>query len=637
MSSAPHGDPLAVPPETMRALGYRTVDMLVDLMSHRQRVVERAGRAETRELIARDVPADPESYDAIEHDLLSAVLPYRARCDHPGYLAFIPGSATWPGALADFISSALNIDTCWWLGGAGPGEVELVVLDWFKDWIGYPPEAAGVLVSGGSAANITGLACARESRAGWMTDDLTVYVSDETHSSVARAARLLGFRSDQVRILPSGHDFRLGPATLRRAVAADRADGRQPLAVVANGGTTATGSVDPLGEIAAVCRDEGLWLHVDAAYGGFAVLDPRGEAALDGMALADSVTLDPHKWLYQPFECGAVLIRDGRLLRRAFEITQHYLRDAEPRDDDLEVNFSDRGMQLTRSFRALKVWMSLRYFGLDAFRSAIGTAIDLTEAAGRRIEASPRFELLAPPSLGVVAFRRVADGHSGRALDAFNARLVAELEAGGEGFVSSVRLHGRYALRLCILNHATTAADVNAVLDFFEAAEIRDDDAAAGIEPDRDPPVDRSWAVQARLDADAVRRIGLFAGIGDDEAAILLTGATERTVAAGDRIVEEWDVSRELYGVLDGIVRVVRDGRDVAMFAPGAHFGEIAALDWGGGYGYPRLATVEAVTATRLLVIEPESLGALMRASPAVAARIERSAEERRASIARET
>lgn len=239
----------------------------------------------------------------------------------------------------------------------GPGlrssQLELVVLGWFKQWIGYPDEAAGVLVSGGSAANLTALACAREALLGAMSGEVVAYLSDQAHSSMARAARVLGFRPNQVRVLPVDDDYRMRPEALAAAMAADLRAGRRPLFVAASAGSTSTGAVDPLPELAAVCRERGVWFHVDAAYGGFAALTGRGRRWLAGMELADSVTLDPHKWLYQPFECGCLLVRAGRRLREAFRIQPDYLKDTEAASH--EVNFSDLSVQLSRASRALKL------------------------------------------------------------------------------------------------------------------------------------------------------------------------------------------------------------------------------------------------------------------------------------------
>jgi glutamate/tyrosine decarboxylase-like PLP-dependent enzyme len=353
----------------MRQQGYRIVDLLVDRLLADGPPLQRATPAEMRERLGGPPPAEAQPLEAVFERLADDVLPFRSRVDHPRFLAFIPGSGTWPGALADFVASACNVYAGSWMESAGPSQVELEVLGWFKAWVGYPAEAAGSLTSGGSAANMTALACAREAKAGAMRDDLVLYASDQAHSSIARAARLLGFRPDQVRVLPTENDLRLAPESLAAAIEADLRAGRSPLAVTANAGSTNTGITDPLPELAEVCRKHGVWLHVDAAYGGFAVLSERGREQLRGLELADSLTLDPHKWLYQPFECGCVLVRDGRLLRSAFELVPDYLSDARATDE--EANFSDLGLQLTRTSRALKVWVSLQAFGLDAFRAAI--------------------------------------------------------------------------------------------------------------------------------------------------------------------------------------------------------------------------------------------------------------------------
>ncbi|NIP77845.1 MAG: aminotransferase class I/II-fold pyridoxal phosphate-dependent enzyme, partial [Gemmatimonadetes bacterium] len=352
-----------------------------------------------------------------------------------------------------------------WLESAGPSALELEVLGWFKEWVGYPESAAGLLMSGGSAANLTGMVTARTERLGASWDDGVLYVSRQTHSSVERAARILGFRSDRIRTIAVDDGFRMRPAGLRRAIVEDRARGLRPFLVVANGGATSTGAVDPLAELAEVCEGEGAWLHVDAAYGGFAILADRGRAALAGLGRADSITLDPHKWLFQPFEAGCLLVRRGRELVDAFHIMPDYLQDTEVErgalPDDAEVNFADRGPQLTRSFRALKIWLTVRFWGLDRIRESVARGIALAERAEDRIRRSPTLELLSPAALGIVCFH----GPDGEAADAERIRRLSE---SGVGMISSTRVGGRYALRLCILNHRSRWEDVETVISHLE-------------------------------------------------------------------------------------------------------------------------------------------------------------------------
>ncbi|MGH3994042.1 MAG: pyridoxal phosphate-dependent decarboxylase family protein, partial [Pseudonocardiaceae bacterium] len=375
------------------------------------------------------------------------------------------------------------------------------------------------------------------------------YVSDQAHSSLARAARVLGFRPDQVRVLPADASYRLAPGALAAAMDADLDAGRTPLLVSVSAGATNTGAIDPLPELAALCRERGVWLHADAAYGGFAVLTERGQERLAGLDLADSVTLDPHKWLYQPYECGCLLVRDGRALRAAFEILPDYLRDAEAAE--AEVNFADLGMQLTRTSRALKCWMSLRYFGVEAFRAAIDRSLDLAALAAERIERSEALELMTPPSLGVVCFRRRLSS-APEAVDACNARLVATLEESDLALVSSTRLDGRYAIRLCVLNHTTSAEDVEATLGFLETAAVSSGPPPATESHERERDVTSSW-VFAELVGDApVALLPLFHGLTPDEVRSVKARATDRAVEAGEVIVGQWDLSKEIFVLVEG-------------------------------------------------------------------------------------
>jgi aromatic-L-amino-acid decarboxylase len=601
-------DPLALDRETMRELAQKTVDVVVDWLTDTDALpLTRATPGEMQRRLSGPPPDGPQDFDELLAKLERDVLPFMSRVHHPAFFAFVPGSATWPAVLGDLIASACNVYAGSWMESAGPSQLELEVLGWFKEWIGYPAEAAGTLVSGGSAANMTALACARTARAGWMDDRLVVYASDQAHSSIARAARVLGFRREQVRVLPVDESFRLAPPTLAAALDADTAAGRTPLLVSVNAGATNTGAVDPLAELAALCRERGVWLHADAAYGGFATLTERGRAQLAGLELADSITLDPHKWLYQPYECGCLLVRDGQVLRNAFEIVPDYLRDSRAAND--EVNFADLGLQLTRTSRAIKIWLSVWTFGLDAFRAAIDRSLDLAALARERIEASNDLELLAPPSLGIVCFRRRFGGEDDDALERLNTGLVAALEQSGVGLISSTRLRGRYALRMCMLNHTTSAADVERVLDFLEHAEPA---ASFAAQHERNPDLVAAadpGPSGEPIDVDALRRHG-----------------TERDAPAGEELITRWDSTRDFFYILDGTVEVTIDGQHVAELGPGEFFGELAALEWGAGFAYPRLATVTALTPFRALVVPAESLDAMFRELPELERQIRRRA-----------
>jgi glutamate/tyrosine decarboxylase-like PLP-dependent enzyme len=660
------GNPLHLDAEAMRALGYRTVDMLVGRLSDPSiPPLRRATPAEMKARLSGPPPAEPQAFEEILERLERDVLPFCSRGDHPGFLAFIPFAGTWPGALGDFIASACNIYAGSWMESAGPSQLELEVLDWFKDWIGFPASAGGVLLSGGSTANMTALACAREALVGAMSDEIVGYVGDQAHSSVGRAARVLGFRPDQLRVLPTRADFRLDPHTFAAAVDADTRAGRRPLFLSASAGATNTGAIDPLPELAAVCRERGIWFHVDAAYGGFAALTERGRASLPGIESADSVTLDPHKWLYQPYECGALLVRDDRRLRAAFEMTPDYLQDAGAGHE--EVNFSDRNIQLTRSSRALKVWVSLQFYGVDAFRAAIDRTLDLADRLRERIEQSETLELTAPPALGVVCFRRraptstaVADEDEDEdvdvdvdedededededtlagedALDRLNADLVAALERSGLGLVSSTVLRGRYSLRICVLSPTTGWDDLERVIEFLERAEPAPGSEPAltyGYERDREmrmAPIRRLGVDDGPIGApaEAVAGLPLFATLDERQRERVASLARITVRRAGETIVEQWEPSLDFYVIVDGMVEARVGDRALRQLGPGEWFGEVAALDWGAGFGYSRTASVFAVTEATLLTFPVGSMNQLLREHPVVGRQVRRTAAER--------
>ena len=434
--------PLRMDAEAMRRAGYATVDALVARLADpaADPVLRRASPAQMRARLAGPAPEQPGDYAAVLERLLADVLPYASRTDHPGYFAFVPSFTTWPAALAELAAAAANPYCGAWMESAGAAQIELEVVDWFRTWLGLPESTAGVLVTGGSAANLTALLVARDA-AGGPSGDEVVYVSDQAHSSLARTARAMGLRPHQVRVLPTDSGWRLRPDAVTAAVRADRDAGRVPFALCASGGSTNTGAVDPLAGLADVCAAEGLWLHVDAAYGGFASLVPKGRSLLAGIERADSVTLDPHKWLFQPMECGSVLIRDGARLERTFAIHPDYLDDNDARGAG-EVNFADRGLQLSRGFRALKVWVSVQTFGLAAFRASIQRGLDLAEYAEGLVRGQPELTLMAPAVLGIVCFRREWPGCDEAETERRGLALAAALEQGGAALVSSTRLAG---------------------------------------------------------------------------------------------------------------------------------------------------------------------------------------------------
>jgi glutamate/tyrosine decarboxylase-like PLP-dependent enzyme len=619
----------------MREMGRQTVELLVEMLAQPEAspVVRRATRAEMTARLDAPPPSAGRPFGEVLAELRDDIAPVRSRTDHPGYLAFVPGNGTFPGALGDFVASALNIICDSWLESGGPTQLELTVLDWFRQWIGYPECADGILLSGGSAANHTALGCARETLLGVGTDDGIVYVSDQSHSSVARAARSLGFHPHQLRVLPTDDEYRLRVDALEAAMRTDRDAGGRPAIVCASAGSTNTGAIDPLPELADVCEREGLWLHVDGAYGGFAVITERGSARLRGIERADSVTLDPHKWLYQPFECGCLLVRKGRLLGDTFRITPDYLRDLDPSEE--EVNFSDRSLQLTRMARSLKVWLSIQTFGLDAFRAAIDSSLDTALAAQERIERGADLELMRSASLGIVCFRRRFGGALPEPeVERLNRGLLAALEASGRGFASSTRLRGRYAIRFCILNHATSQEYVLDLLDWLERLPVADLENAIPTAPPpapggRQPDLGQLEAAGGGIDPEVLREAPLFAGLDPDRLQPVAAEAGLREVAPGETVTARWGQDRDFYVVLSGRFEVEVDGELVRELGPGDFFGELAALDWGAGYGYARLATVRATEGGRVISLPPRPFNRLLGESPEIAAAVRAAVAER--------
>jgi aromatic-L-amino-acid decarboxylase len=472
----PSGGRLELSREAMRALGYRVVDLLVERTATlaEQPVAGWADRASLERALAEPIPEEPRAVDEVLARLERDVLPRAMAVSHPRFFAFVPAPGNFVSAMADALAAGWNPFVGTWFAGAGPAEVELVTVDWLRQICGLPAAAGGLFVSGGSAANLTALHAARHAVFGGEPGSgvdgepgavrrAVVYFSDQTHSAVERALAVLGFAPEQMRKLPTDESFELSPERLRAAIAADRAAGRRPFLVVANAGTTNTGAVDPLAALADLCGEEGLWLHADGAYGAVAVLAERGRALLAGLDRVDSLALDPHKWLFQPFEIGCVLLRDRRLLHDAFTIHPEYLQDVH-RDEEA-VNFCDYGIQLTRSFRALKLWMSLQVFGLAEFRRAIERGLDLAERAEALLAGDPCWELVTPARMAIVTFRFTAPGLAGDTLERVNLGIVDGLRADGFAVATSTRLGGRTALRLCTINPRTTDADLAGTLE----------------------------------------------------------------------------------------------------------------------------------------------------------------------------
>ena len=449
--------------ERMREIGYRVVDRIVEhlVTLPSQRVGTKGDPAVLLKALSEPVPEQGMEFEAVLDLVEREVLANTMHVNHPRFFAYVPGPGNYVGAMADALISGYNVFAGTWISGSGPAAVELTVLEWLREMCGLPAGAGGVLVSGGTLANLTGLTVARHVKIRDRLEDATVYFSDQAHSSLEKALRTIGLPAENHRKLPSDPAYRLPVGELARSIAQDRAAGKYPFCVIASAGTTNTGAIDPLPELSTLCRREGLWLHVDGAYGAAAVIAPRGRELLAGLELADSLSLDPHKWLFQPYEIGCVLVGDREHLRNTFKVLPEYLKDTQQHSE--EFNFTDHGIQLSRNFRALKLWMSIKVFGLAAFRAALERGFAQGEFTEACLRAMPGWEIVTPAQMGIVCFRYSALD------DAAHLRLVQTLLEDGFALITSTILRGRTVLRTCTINPRTTEADIQASLERLDS------------------------------------------------------------------------------------------------------------------------------------------------------------------------
>ena len=451
MSDPLDPDPLALDPDEMRRLGHWVVDRVVDHVTTNGDGP--ALRTDTPEhlqaLLGGAVPEGPGDPMAAMEALVEVALATMQHTDHPRFFTRVPGPSSYPAVLGEWLGTGFQAIAASWGGGAGTTTVELVVLEWLRTLLGLPGGTEGVLLSGGSMANLTGLMAARHEGG-----DGVVYLSDQTHSSIPRGLAATGF--GEVRLLATDERLRLDVDVLAAAVADDRAAGHRPTIVVATAGTTNSGAVDPLPALADLCATEGLWLHVDGAYGAPAALAPSGRPILAGLERADSLVLDPHKWLFQPYDIGVLLVRRPGSLERAFTMNPEYLADIVATTD--EVDLRNRSLELSRRGRALKLWLTFRTYGAERIREAIERGIHLAEHAQAVLEADPAWEVVTPAQLGVVTFARVG------AADSAHVASAAAITESGYAAVSTTTLRGRAVLRLCTINPRTTEGDIEETL-----------------------------------------------------------------------------------------------------------------------------------------------------------------------------
>ncbi len=438
------------------------------------------GAAEVARRYREPLPETPSRLDDLLRMLFEEAVPRSFNTAGPGYLAYIPGGGLFDSAVASLIADSVNRYVGVFAAAPVLSQLEANVVRWFGEMIGYPETARGFLTSGGSLANFSALVTARRER---LPEDFLrgiVYVSDQTHHSVLKAALLAGLPVGNVRMLPSDAQFRLRPADLEAAIAEDRAASRIPFLVVGSAGTTNTGAIDPLDEIADVAQREGLWFHVDAAYGGFFVLIEEARAALAGLERADSVVLDPHKALFLPYGSGCLLVRDGAALMRAHSVRADYMPPMQ-QDDDL-VDFCEISPELSRGFRGLKVWLPLRLRGVEVFREALREKWELARWATERLREIPDVEIVAEPQVSVVGWRLRPNGLDEGQLNRLNRKLLDRINARNRVYLTPTMARQAFIIRICVLSFRTHLDRMQMALEDVRAAidEVRSGEAGGG-------------------------------------------------------------------------------------------------------------------------------------------------------------
>jgi aromatic-L-amino-acid decarboxylase len=457
-------------PVEFRKHGYALVDWIAEYLEHSERypVLPRVQPGDVRRALPEAAPEHGESFEAIFADFERVIVPALTHWNHPGFFGYFAISSSEPSILAEFLSAALNQQAMLWRTSPAATELEEVALGWLRRLMGLPAAFEGVIYDTASISSLHALAAARdlavpdvrERGLASATNGLHVYCSEHAHSSIDKAVLLLGLGLQALRRIEADAAFRMRPDALRDAIAADRRAGGTPVAVVATLGTTSTTSADPVRDIAAICRDERVWLHVDAAYAGVTAIVPECRPIFDGWQDADSIVVNPHKWLFTTFDLSAFYCRRMDVVRHAFSVTPEYLRTADAAKG--AKNLMDTGIQLGRRFRALKLWMVLRHFGGEQLRALLSEHMRLARLFAAWVDQHPEFERLAPVPFSVVCFRAAPAALRGRdaELDRFNERLLDSINSTGDVFLSHTRLNGRYALRMAIGHQRTGEAHV---------------------------------------------------------------------------------------------------------------------------------------------------------------------------------
>jgi len=455
--------------EEMKALGYQIIDYIVEHRLHiKDRAVYDMNSVDTLASILKQAPPakgkPAEEVFAKLHELVGSNM---VHTDHPRFFSFIPGPSSYTSILADTLSVGMNVFAGHWMASPAAGMIEKQTIQWLTQFFGYDDKAGGLFLSGGSMANMSAIVAARDKAfAERSCSKGMIYYSEQTHSSIAKAARILGFKADNLRPIATTSDFKLSIAALSQQMDIDLANGYEPFCIIGNAGTTNTGAIDDLRALSEIAQAYHCWLHIDGAYGGATIMSEKYKYLIDSINLADSISIDPHKWWFQPYETACLLVKDSLDLKRSFAVEAEYLDDTVR--DDSEINYYDYGPQLTRSFRALKLYSYILCQGTEQMGEDITRGIEHAEYIEQRMANSDYWEIVSQASIGIISFRARPDGFTGD-LDELNAALSQFTYHDGYTMITTTKLNGHVALRMCPINPKTTHEDIDITLDKMEA------------------------------------------------------------------------------------------------------------------------------------------------------------------------
>ncbi|MDF0708032.1 pyridoxal phosphate-dependent decarboxylase family protein [Flagellimonas okinawensis] len=467
--------------EEMKTYGHQVVDAIVEhhATQHEKLPVALGSREEMDSLFLEEAPEEGSDPSKVLEFVLEKVMTNSANMAHPKSFSFVPGPSNYVSVMADALATGYNIFSGGWAASPAAAELEIVTIQWLLKIFGFPKKkGGGIFTSGGSMANLTAVVTARRIKCGDDFSNAVIYLSDQAHSSNIKAIRVLGFKKEQIRIIPTDSELKYSVNKLKNCIAKDRLEGLYPFCLIATAGTTNTGTVDPLVELGKICKKEDIWFHIDGAYGGAAILSQKGKQAMKGIEKADSLTVDPHKWFFQPYEMGCLLVRNHKNLSHTFTEKPEYLRDIE--GNTSEINFYDHGIQLTRRFRALKFYMSLKTFGLKEFRDAITYNIDLAEEVETMLRGSKSWEVVFPATLAVINFRYnpINKKYSEKELDKINQYISGKVMDSRQAMLVTTILNGQIVLRMCLINPRTTMEDITDTFDLCKKYALEFEEGA---------------------------------------------------------------------------------------------------------------------------------------------------------------